>query len=65
MALMARAHVWDHTRINKDGFEEEYDDYSFGDDPTCCYGIRRQAFEAVVSQLIKRINTRASKNRMS
>ncbi len=51
LALMGRAHNWDHTqeRRDKDGhlIEEEYDDLQ-GDKPSCFSGVKRRLFQSVI-----------------
>ncbi len=46
LALIARAHNWDHTRLDDNSIEEEYDDLE-GDRPSCFSGVKRRLFQSV------------------
>ena len=47
LALVARAHNWDSSRINANGAKEEYDDLK-GDKPVCYAGVKRHLFQSVI-----------------
>ena len=46
LALMGRAHNWDHNRDNGKGGREEYDD-GLSDSPSCRWGVQSRIFQAV------------------
>lgn len=49
LALAARAHNWDETRLDINGLEEEFDDFMQGDKPSCPPGLRRRGWESVLA----------------
>lgn len=56
LALIARAHNWDKTRL-KNNHEEEYDDLE-ADRPSCFSGVKRRLFQSVLGHPLLKILTK-------
>ena len=50
LALINRAHNWDHTRQSSSRMQnqEEYDLLYEGDRPSCCSGVKRRLFQSLI-----------------